>query len=282
MNPTRNVRPTVPALPLTVLCILFGVSCVSILAETKAGPRRAAAPASRPAGLDAKNLFKNGDFERGRDPWFDLQEAKKPYWHGFELTDSVAFHGTHSAHLSLESPATADKVAIHGVVQEVAPPERKDVKNGTTRREFPGTISGNVRIENWTRRLPKEYLQFVVILWGKGLRDSNGSEVPNIQIRYILAGVTTPPFQISNGHFIFLRGAEPDGGAEPETGRWIHFERDLRKDWLEQWGFVPEHFEKIRCLFEVRFDDRAEAVPGHLADVYFDDLYIGPALSTAR
>jgi len=40
----------------------------------------------------------------------------------------------------------------------------------------------------------------------------------------------------------------------------------------------PEGFSKIRVLFEVRFDDKEAGAPA-AAEVYYDDLYMGPAFS---
>ena len=135
-------------------------------------------------------------------------------------------------------------------------------------QEFPETISGYYRVEGWQRRTPKQYLQFVVILWGADTHP----EITNTQIRYILAGSPTPPIAISNARFIVL------GPPEPRTGEWVPFARNLRRDWLEQWGSVPRRFEFLRVLFEVRYDEAPNLPPGGMGDVFFDDLYLGPAV----
>ncbi len=42
---------------------------------------------------------------------------------------------------------------------------------------------------------------------------------------------------------------------------------------------MPENFENIRVLFEVRYDDKIVGEGPLAADVYYDDLYFGPAPS---
>lgn len=142
---------------------------------------------------------------------------------------------------------------IFGAIQEVSP------------SEFPNRISGYYKVENWNRGTKKQYLQFVVIVWG----DQDVPRYPNIQIRYILAGITAPPFNIGNGRFMFL------GEEEPKQSTWIHFQRDLRADFIEKWGHVPWDFKKIRFLFETRYDGKIPEESNIHADVYFDQLYLG-------
>ena len=73
-----------------------------------------------------------------------------------------------------------------------------------------------------------------------------------------------------NRKFIFLTK------TQPELGRWIHFERDLRKDFRKQWGFVQERFTGIRIFFELRDEKTGPANPPSMhAIAYFDDLYLG-------
>ena len=43
------------------------------------------------------------------------------------------------------------------------------------------------------------------------------------------------------------------------------------------WGAVPEGFDKMRVLFEVRYDEKQAGATPAEADVYYDDLYMGPA-----
>jgi hypothetical protein len=148
---------------------------------------------------------------------------------------------------------------VFGVVQEVSPDH------------FPEVLSGNYYVDDWTKGTPKQYLQFVVIVFGA--TNLPGGFV-NHQIRYPLAGINAEPFAISNAKFRFV------GTEEPTTGQWVHFERPIARDFEELWGAVPQGFEKIRVLFEVRYDDKTAGGEGK-ADVYYDDLYLGPAAANS-
>jgi hypothetical protein len=64
---------------------------------------------------------------------------------------------------------------------------------------------------------------------------------------------------------------------EPVTGQWVYFERNIRDDFEQLWGAVPTSFETIRILFETRYDDKASGSGEAKADVFYDDLYVGPA-----
>jgi hypothetical protein len=233
--------------------------------------------ATRERARDTVNLFANGDFELGRPPWHDRRAPSRGYWHGFELSTAFASHGRTSALLRLnadESSPVRERVFIAGVVQEVRVPTLLDPATHQEFQEFPETISGQYRVENWKRRTAKQYVQFVVILWASDLHPDQPEET-NVQIRYVLTGASTPPLSLSNAHYIMI------GSSEPTTGTWVPFSRDLRKDWLEQWGALPRRFEFLRILFEVRYDDDPNLTPGPLADVYFDDLYLGPSATGA-
>lgn len=200
-------------------------------------------------GCTHTNLLRNGSFEQGIEPWFFLQSQN---WSGFSVSDRYAIEGRLSAHLALRGSEEDKGAMIFGLIQEVNP------------QKFPKKISGYYRVESWQRGTEKQYVQFVVIVWG----DQAVTQYNNIQIRYILTGITKPPLGIGNAKFLFL------GKPEPQQRRWIRFERDLHADFLKSWGHVPEKFEKIRVLFEARYDQKG---PGTelSADVYYDALYLG-------
>ncbi len=206
------------------------------------------------AGADVpENVFQNGSFEDGEAPWTSL--TTEAWGARFQLTDEVAHSGRYSALLEMRAPKDATGAKVFGVVQEVNPPQ------------FPEMVSGYYRVNSWQRGTQKQYLQFVVVVFGSA---NLTSEFPNHQIRYLLAGISEPPFQISNANFVFLNT------AEPRTGEWVYFEASLHKDFQEAWGAVPEGFSMIRVLFEVRYDDKL--LDEELAaDVVYDDLYMGPA-----
>jgi hypothetical protein len=209
------------------------------------------------------NIFHNPSFESGREPWCSLHLGEVP---AFQISQDYAHSGQSSAYLQMRVPAEeAGYAKVFYLVQEVVP------------QEFPDVISGYYRVENWSKGTPKQYLQFVVILCRQGqggdcaLGATNLPGDYNHQIRYILAGISEPPFEITNAHFVFITT------EEPKQGEWVYFERNIKQDFEQLWGAVPEGFDKMRVLFEVRYDNKeAGEVPAN-ADVYYDDLYMGPA-----
>lgn len=196
------------------------------------------------------NLFPNPGLEEGRDPWFSLKPPD------FLLTDDLAQSGSHSAHLPLQADQSEVDAKIIYLVQEVSP------------KELPEVISGYYRVESWNRGTAKQYLQFVVIVRGA---DNLPGGYSNHQIRYLLAGIDRAPFAISNAFFQFLNT------AEPALGEWVPFKVNVADDFSRLWGAVPKDFEKIRVLFEVRWDDKSDGDGTAEADVYYDDLYVGGA-----
>jgi hypothetical protein len=200
------------------------------------------------------NLFHNSDFESGREPWCSLHAGEVP---AFEVSQDYAHSGESSALLRMRVPAEEEGHAkVFYLVQEVVP------------EQFPELMSGYYRVENWTRGTSKQYLQFVVIAFDVA---NLPGDYPNHQMRYPLAGISEEPFAIANAYFVFI------GKGEPRPGEWVYFERNIRQDFEEFWGAAPEGFSKIRVLFEVRYDDKEAGPTPAEADVYYDDLYMGPA-----
>ena len=200
------------------------------------------------------NLFHNPDFEAGGEPWCSLHLEETP---PFEVSQDFAHSGESSALLRMRVPAEkGGKARVFYLVQEVI--------SG----QFPELISGYYRVENWTKGTPKQYLQFVVIAFDV----PNLTPVyPNHQMRYPLAGISEEPFNIANAFFVFV------GKEEPRTGEWVYFERNIKEDFQQSWGAAPAGFSKLRILFEVRYDDKEAGTAPAEADVYYDDLYMGPA-----
>ena len=212
------------------------------------GDNETATPATPDA---AANLFLNPGLEDGTDPWFSLKPDEGP----FSRSDAFAHSGKYSAKFEMRDPSAATGAKVYYLVQEIAP------------KEFPEFLSGNYRVEKWQKGTTRQYLQFVVIAFAV---DNLPGGYPNHQIRYPLAGIDSPPFAINNAHFKFI------GKDQPALGEWVHFEANVKEDFERLWGAAPEGFDKLRILFEVRWDDKT---PGNAAeaDVYYDDLYFGPA-----
>src|SRR3972149_2968224 len=202
---------------------------------------------------ESANLFLNPSFEQGEKPWFSL--TTEGWGTPFRVSEDAARSGGHSAFLELGGRPEAG-TKVFGVVQDVQP------------EEFPELISGYYQVGQWIRGTDIQYLQFVVI--AIGAKNMPGG-FTNHQIRYLLAGIDRPPLEISNAKFIFV------ATEEPAPGDWVHFERNIQQDFIEQWGAAPEGLDRIRVLFEVRYDDKEAGVTGPTADVFYDDLHLEPA-----
>jgi hypothetical protein len=254
----RLSLPAIAGLAVLILIVACGGESGAPTAEPTAMPTASVTPVTDGCVPQAPpegqaNLFHNPGFESGREPWCSLHATEVP---PFEVSQDFAHSGTSSAYLEMRVPAEEiGHAKVFYLVQEVTP------------QEFPELISGYYRVENWVKGTPKQYLQFVVIAFG----DTNLTPVyTNHQIRYPLAGISEEPFEIANAFFVFLTK------EEPKTGEWVYFERNIREDFEQLWGAAPEGFSKLRILFEVRYDDK-EAGAAAEADVYYDDLYMGPA-----
>ena len=211
------------------------------------------------AGNLPGNLLQNPGFEDGKSAWASLTtDAWQP---DFALSSSITHAGSDSAYLEMRTDASTPAVRIWGVGQEF------------TAKQFPEELHGFYRVGPWTPDTKKQYLQVVVIAWGA--ENVPDPAFPNHQLRYILAGIDQPPFAIRNAKYVFLTT-----GA-PQLDQWVEFKRNLADDFKRLWGAVPRNFDKVRVLFEVRFDDKA-AEERPLADVYFDDLYVGSSTPGAQ
>ena len=217
----------------------------AIIAACGGGGQEETASPSPPQG----NVFQNPGLEEGRDPWFSLSEPE------FILAENIAHAGEASALLRMRADPQHEGAKVFYLVQEMTP------------EQLPEVLSGYYRVTTWTRGTRLQYLQFAVIAFGA---DNLPGGFPNYQIRYILAGIDEVPFLIGNARFVFL------SREDPPLDQWVSFQVDVRDDFQRLWGAVPKDYEKIRVLFEVRYDSKATGeAPG--ADVYYDDLYFGPA-----
>jgi hypothetical protein len=224
-------------------------------------PMAASCVPQAPAEGEA-NLLHNAGFESGADPWCVLHLPK------FEVSQDYAHSGQASALLRMRAPAeTVSEHEVHYVVQEVVP------------EEFPELVSGYYRVENWSKGTPKQYLEFVVIVCRDGPEGKCTQGAPNLsegygynqQMRYLLAGISEDPVVGANAHFVHI------SKDEPPSGEWVYFERNIKEDFRQLWGAVPEGHDYIRILLEVRFDDKEAGAAPAEADVYYDDLYVGSA-----
>ena len=204
----------------------------------------------------APNTLANASFEDGREPWYDMRRPEVPGWGTFGISDAQAFEGRQSLHLALDSADFPGGLGIAGAVQELALPGP------------PRMLRGHYRVERWERGTPLQYVQIVVM----SMHPLNHPQwrSASIQVAFVLAGITEPPFEIANRRFDFV------GTAEPELGRWIPFEIDLHEAFRRHWTYLPRDGSALRVFLETRFDGFEERGGQRArADVYFDALQLG-------
>ena len=207
-----------------------------------------------PVPNDASNLLVNPSFEDGLDKWIWLDWSKG--WAPFALSSDHAHSGRYSLHLPLYS-ADKRQTVVWGGVQEVELPG-----------DIPECIDGYYFVENWETGNWKQYLQLVVIDLTHPLPDRGGQA----QLRYIVSGSKEPPLNISNAQYLFV---ENERRARPVEGKWTYFSVNPKKDFYENWKYIPQSGSKLRLLFEARYDHHRTTIPAR-GDVYYDDLYFGP------
>jgi len=240
--------------------LLVLAACSDDGGSSGSGSRTTAAGTSAPVttasfATDAPgNLLLNPGFEQGDQPWITLNENQ-----GFKVTSERPHSGASSAHLVMRDPADASGAKVYYLVQEMTP------------SAVPNVVRGFYRVENWKKGSPHQYTQFVIQAWAPTNGASFGVSSTNYQLRYLLAGADSPPFAIGNAKFVFVTR------QDPPLDQWVPFEVHPRDDFAQQWGTVPVGFSKLRLLFEVRFDNKVAGQSPSEADVYYDDLYAGPA-----
>lgn len=222
-------------------------------------PAATADPACSSLPPDAEgNVLQNGGIEEGSSPWASLAAAE--WGTPFTVSQAQARSGASSAYLKLRS-ADGGATKVYGLTQDITP------------AQLPEMLAGYYFVENWEQGTPKQYLQAVVIVHEA---DNIPQEVRvlnanNYQMRYILAGSEEQPTQIANARYVMV------STDAPAVGQWVPFEFNVREDFCELWGNLPTGFTRISVFFETRWDTRAETDGPSNADVYYDDLYFGPA-----
>ncbi len=204
---------------------------------------------------DEPNLLVNPGFEEGRKGW--SADEKSPLWGEFQVAESPTRSGSQSVHLALDSSADATPrpTKVFGVFQDL------------TVHPFPERVTGYYRVEDWQNETEGTalYLQVVVAVFG------NPTARPtNHQIRYYLAGAREAAVTISNAK-IEIRSGDP-----PPLKEWVRFDLPVRRDFERLWGAVPEDYEKVRFLFEARWDKKRDRGSVVKSNVYYDDLSVVP------
>ena len=200
------------------------------------------------------NLIANPGFEDGASGWQTRSDS-------LVVSEEQAASGNASGLLEMRATADSPTTLNFTAFQEF------------TVDKIPERMTAEYFVDNWVRGTENQYIQVSVIITGSGPGMPEcppGHPCPNIQLRYILGGVTREPVGVANAQFIFV------GGEEPPLGEWTHFETDVLFDAAEYWGTLPSVIEKVRVQFEVRYDSRDLDEAPLEADVYLDDVYLGP------
>lgn len=234
-----------------VAAVIVALIAAACSGDDGPGPTPSPNPTATAPTAPAGNLLANPGFEDGDAPWYTIKEES-----GFEVVSDLPHEGANSALLRMDDPESAEGGKVYYLVQEVTP------------EEFPDVIEGFYRVENWHKGTIRQYLQFVIIAFGPS---NFPATVSNYQLRYPLAGIDAPPFAIGNAIFVFV------DREDPVVGEWVPFSLNVRDDFQRLWGRVPENFERLRLLFEVRWDGKQAGDGAPRADVYYDDLYAGDA-----
>jgi len=203
------------------------------------------------------NFLLNPSFELGFEPWYAMLS---PNWGPFHLVDSPVRTGSRAACVRLR-PREGKPVCVHGIVQDLAP------------SEFPRRLAGWYFVTNWEQGWAKQYIQVAVLVSPtdaqRRILPPELRQMPTLQMRYVLAGVDHAPIRISNARFVLV------SKESPPLGRWVRFERDLVEDFRTYWGIIPVNPQRIRILYEARYDGLSDFSLPIAADVTFDDLYLG-------
>ena len=211
---------------------------------------------SLPQAARAKgcNIVENPGFEAGSVGWSWKQQESG--WHSFIPTTEQAHSGTQSALTQLHPGPVMFRAQIWGAVQEFR------------LAKLPHKLSLWFRIEDWRQAVAKQYVQVVIMVHDP--RIQRLASQPQMQLRYILAGLTEAPYQPVNGRYVMA------GPALPEQGKWIHFRADVVQDFIKAWGWFPENFEKMEIFLEVRYDEPLPENSVVSGKVFWDDLETCP------
>ncbi|MDH3622601.1 MAG: hypothetical protein OEQ49_01915 [Myxococcales bacterium] len=252
----RSPYPEATLTPQLVgfLLMILAASCTTCERESQ-GPR------------DEPNLLRNPGFEEGRERW--SADEKSPLWGEFQVAESPTRSGSRSVHFAVDSSADATPrpSKVFGVFQDL------------TVHPFPERVTGYYRVEDWQNETEGGalYLQVVVVVFGGpptqgiiGTAKSSLSRQSNYQIRYYLAGAPEVAVTISNAK-IEIRSGDP-----PPLKEWVRFDLPVRRDFERLWGAVPEDYEKVRFLFEARWDKKRDRGSVVKSNVYYDDLSVVP------
>ena len=77
------------------------------------------------------------------------------------------------------------------------------------------------------------------------------------------------PFRLSNARYVYLNR------DDPAVGEWTYFSYPVLDAVRKALGWDPVGWDYIETFFEARYDAKTLGTVAD-ADVYYDDLYLGP------
>lgn len=198
---------------------------------------------------------RNGDFETaGSTAWYSL---KNPQWGGFLRSgerDAATGQTNHFARVRADVAMPPAAIKVFGLVQEIR------LTDGV-----PDHWDFDMRVARENKLCSKQYAQVVAIHW-PGETDTPGAG--NVQLRCVLHGVDSPPYQMGNARFHM----NPEFKSIDNS--WRNYRLPLRK-WFEE-AYPAQDFSagRLRILMEARYDDMpASAKPGEVAlEVDYDNV----------
>jgi hypothetical protein len=234
------MKPSVKALPLRLLGPLLALLVGLSLPQ-----------AARAKGC---NIVVNPGFEAGTDGWSWRNDG--PFWHGFTPSSERAHSGKRSALTPLQPGPVVSRAQIWGAVQPFK------------LSKLPRKLNLWFRVEDWSQAVAKQYVQVVVML--HDARFHRLTTQAQMQLRYILTGLSETPYDPVNGRYLMA------GPALPKQGKWIHFRADLVEDFIRAWGWYPENFQKMEIFLEARYDEPLPENSMVSGKVFWDDVEICP------
>lgn len=198
------------------------------------------------------NLIANNGFEAGVAPWVAAtlpnQPGKTP-----SISDGVAHAGTHSVELRLTS--SGEGSGVNAASQSVAT------------KDFPEFFAGFYRIDDWQPHALFQYVYFSVNVHGGEFSDPGQPH----EVRFLTGARIEPSLEPGVVYVFLSRDA-------PVVGKWTYFSYPV-KTAFEHFGALPAKWDSVDVSVGVRYDGQQPQDASSSADVFYDDLYLGPQAS---
>lgn len=237
---------------ILVLIVPVAVCLIFILWPDKRKGPSSTAPA-RPVVFAPSAALENGDFEAAAPaPWHALEDNIQ--WGKFSLGSEKLPDGRTNQFAKVSAQAASPPVAlkVFGAVQELK------IVSG-----LPEKLEFRCRIAQEKKLCTKQYAQAVAIFTPNAA--TTGSA--NVQLRHILHGLTTAPYEMANAKFVI-------NPPFTQEGEWRRYALPLRETFAAQYPGYDFSKGTLRLLLEARYDDLPNtAAPGEVAlEMHYDDV----------